>query len=370
MELRKGTLEDMVNPSPEFWRDKKVLVTGHTGFKGGWLCVWLNRLGAQVSGYALEAPSNPALFDVLNLSDQMESIHGDVRDLEHVQRVILNGQFDVVIHMAAQSLVRESYVTPVETYDTNVMGTVNLMQAIRKSDDVRALVNVTSDKCYENSESRVAFKEQDAMGGFDPYSSSKGCAELVTSAFRNSFFSSDKYHDHGTAVATGRAGNVIGGGDWGVDRLIPDIMRAFLTEETVLIRNPHAIRPWQHVLEPLSGYLLLAEQLWRDGPNFAEGWNFGPLESDAKPVSWIVEHSAKVWGAGAKWEIDAGNHPHEAKYLKLDVSKARQRLDYEPRLQLSAALDWVVEWYQSYGAKADLMAKTEEQIQRFEHHGI
>lgn len=361
----------MVNPDPEFWRGKKVLLTGHTGFKGSWMSAWLTRLGAQVTGYALEAPADPSLFDLLALSDSMESIYGDVRDLPHLNQVIQDGNFDLIIHMAAQSLVRESYELPVETYATNVMGTVHVLECAKQSEEVRVVINVTSDKCYENTESRVAFKETDPMGGFDPYSNSKGCAELVTSAYRQSFFPDDKYHIHGTGVASVRAGNVIGGGDWAKDRLIPDIMRGFLNNEQVLIRNPHAIRPWQHVLEPLSGYLVLAERLWQHGTDFSAGWNFGPLESDAKPVSWIVEKLASAWGEDAQWEIDGGNnHPHEATYLKLNVDKAREQLGFAPRLGLGVCLDWVSEWYRAFGDKQDVQSVTLNQIERFESHGL
>ena len=364
-------MEGMVNPDPEFWRNKKVLLTGHTGFKGSWMSAWLTQLGAQVTGYALEAPAEPSLFDLLDLSDRMESVYGDVRDLPHLRQVIRDGDFDLVIHMAAQSLVRESYESPIETYATNVMGTVHVLECARESEDVRVVINVTSDKCYENTESRVAFEETDPMGGFDPYSNSKGCAELVTGAYRQSFFSDDKYHSHGTAVASVRAGNVIGGGDWAKDRLIPDIMRGFLNQEQVLIRSPHAIRPWQHVLEPLSGYLILAERLFQHGTDYASGWNFGPQESDAKPVSWIVEKLAAAWGDDAQWEIDASNnHPHEATYLKLNVDKAQEQLGYVPRLGLGDCLEWVSEWYRAYGEQQDVNAVTLSQIQRFERHGL
>lgn len=361
----------MVNPDPEFWQNKRVLLTGHTGFKGSWLSVWLNRLGAKVTGFSLpELPTEPSLFADLGLAEHMESLKGDVRDLSSIRDVVTQGQFDVVIHMAAQSLVRESYTHPVDTYATNVMGTVNVLQAARECDEIRVIVNVTSDKCYENRETRVAFKEHDPMGGYDPYSNSKGCAELVASAFRNSFFNPDDYEQHGTTVASGRAGNVVGGGDWAKDRLIPDIMRGFLNGDTVRIRNPHATRPWQHVLEPLSGYLLLAEQCWRHGPEFGEGWNFGPLEADAKPVSFIVERLAKTWGESAHWEVDAGTHPHEATYLKLNIEKAQDRLGYQPRLALPDCLDWVAEWYRQYGDQADLMGLTLDQISRFENYGL
>ena len=346
------------------------MLTGHTGFKGSWLCVWLTELGAHVTGFALESPTQPAMFELLELGRRIESIYGDVRDLEHMRRVAASHDFDVIIHMAAQALVRESYNQPVATYATNVMGTVHLLQIARECKSVKVVVNVTSDKCYKNNESNHGFKEQDGMGGFDPYSSSKGCAELITMAFRNSFFSPDAYTTHGVAVASARAGNVIGGGDWATDRLIPDMIRAFLRRESVMIRSPHAIRPWQHVLEPLSGYLALAEQLWEVGPVFAEGWNFGPLDSDAKPVSWIADHLVNAWGDGVSWQLDNEDHPHEAHYLRLDINKAQSRLHYQPRLGLSEALSWVVEWYKAYAAQEDLLSVTQAQIKRFETHAI
>ena len=269
-----------------FWKDKRVLLTGHTGFKGSWLSLWLQSMGAQVTGYALAPPSNPSLFDVAEVGKGMTSIIGDIGDLERLRAVFAEHKPEIVIHMAAQALVRYSYVEPVETYSTNVMGTVNLLEAVRGTDSVRAVVNVTSDKCYENREWVWGYRENEAMGGFDPYSNSKGCAELVTAAYRNSYFHPGQYKEHGVAIASGRAGNVIGGGDWADDRLIPDIMRAITQGKPVNIRNPHAIRPWQHVLEPLSGYLLLAQKLFEDGPAYAEGWNFGPNDEDAKPVQW------------------------------------------------------------------------------------
>ena len=273
----------------DFWRGRRVFLTGHTGFKGGWLALWLQRLGADVTGYALDPPTTPSLFAVARVGAGMRSIINDIRDAETLAQAMREAQPEIVIHMAAQPLVRYSYQAPVETYATNVMGTVHLLEAVRQTDSVRAVVNVTSDKCYENREWVWGYRENEPMGGYDPYSNSKGCAELVTAAYRNSYFNPAQYSQHGVALASARAGNVIGGGDWAEDRLIPDILRAIAAGEAVNIRSPHAIRPWQHVLEPLSGYLLLAQRLIEDGPAHAEGWNFGPSEEDARPVQWIVE---------------------------------------------------------------------------------
>ena len=298
MANRQGTVEGL-EVSDNFWRGKRVFMTGHTGFKGSWLSLWLQSMGAQVVGYALAPPTNPSLFEVAEVGKGMTSIIGDIRDLEKLRAVFTEHKPDIVIHMAAQPLVRYSYIEPVETYATNVMGTVNLLEAVRSTPSVKAVVNITSDKCYENREWVWGYRENEAMGGYDPYSSSKGCAELVASAYRNSYFHPDKYQQHGVAIASARAGNVIGGGDWAGDRLIPDILRAIVLGEPVHIRSPHAIRPWQHVLEPLSGYLQLAQKLYTDGTAYAEGWNFGPNEEDAKPVQWIVEKLTESWGEGS-----------------------------------------------------------------------
>jgi CDP-glucose 4,6-dehydratase len=350
----------------QFWNGKTVLITGHTGFKGSWLSLWLQSLGATVVGYSLPAPTQPNLFDVANVAEGMTSLIGDVRDLEHIQAVMKQYQPEIVFHMAAQPLVRYSYYNPVETYATNVMGTVNVLEAIRHADSVRSAVVITTDKCYENREWAWGYRENEPMGGKDPYSNSKGCAELVVSAYRDSFFSAKDYDRHRVGLASARAGNVIGGGDWALDRLIPDIMRAIQESRPVLIRSPRAIRPWQHVLEPLSGYLCLAEQLWHHGPEYAEGWNFGPSDEDAKPVAWIVDRLTKLWGEGASWEVDLGTHPHEATYLKLDCSKAKAKLGWTPRTSLATALDWIVEFYQAYQAHQNMRDVTEAQIQRFQ----
>lgn len=348
-----------------FWEGKKILVTGHTGFKGSWLCLWLQSLGAEVAGYALNPPTDPSLFDVARVSEGMKSIIGDVRDIAKLKSVFSNFRPEIVFHMAAQPLVRHSYDDPVETYSTNVMGTVNLFEAVRQTDSVSAVVNVTSDKCYENKEWVWGYRESEPMGGYDPYSNSKGCAELVTAAYRNSFFNPLKYDEHHVAVASARAGNVIGGGDWAVDRLIPDILRAIEKSEPAVIRNPHAIRPWQHVLEPLSGYLCLAQKLYGSGKDFAEGWNFGPSDNDARPVEWIVEAMVESWGNGASWKLDGGNHPHEAHYLKLDCSKARMKLGWHPRWGLGTTLEKIIEWHRAYLDSRDMKDFTMKQIEAY-----
>lgn len=351
--------------NPLFWQGKRVLITGHTGFKGSWLSLWLQSMEAQVVGYALAPPTTPSLFEVADVAQGMTSIIGDIRDLAHLKTVFAKHQPEIVIHMAAQPLVRYSYIEPVETYSTNVMGTVNLFEAVRATPSVKAVINVTTDKCYENKEWAWGYRENEAMGGFDPYSSSKGCAELVTAAYRNSYFHSDKYATHGVSIASARAGNVIGGGDWAEDRLIPDIMRAISQGKPVNIRNPHATRPWQHVLEPLSGYLVLAEKLYTEGANYAEGWNFGPNDEDAESVQWIVEKLTQSWGEGASWVLDGGDHPHEAHYLKLDCSKAKARLNWYPRWHLDVALENIVEWQHAYQSSKEIKTVTLEQIQRY-----
>ncbi len=357
-------MESMVM-TVDFWQDKKVLLTGHTGFKGSWLSVWLQMLGAKVIGYSLPAPTQPSLFDLVQVGDRMTSIVGDVRDLDHLVKTIKNYQPEIVIHMAAQALVRESYKNPAETYAVNVLGTVNVLEAVRQVGGVKALVNVTSDKCYENREWVWGYRENEALGGYDPYSSSKGCSELVTSAYRNSFFHPKDYVQHGVGMATARAGNVIGGGDWASDRLIPDILKAWQTGQKVVIRYPQAIRPWQHVLEPLSGYLTLAEHLYNDGAGYGGAWNFGPHESDAQPVGWIVEQMANLWGQEADWLQETSLQPHEANYLKLDCSKARSQLKWQPKLDVKTALTWVVDWTKSLQSGANMRDITTHQINQF-----
>lgn len=346
--------------TPEFWRGKRVLLTGHTGFKGSWLSLWLQSMGAELKGLALDPPTTPSLFMEANVAQGMVSQIGEIRDYDTVLKAVAEFKPEIVIHMAAQPLVRYSYKNPIETYATNVMGTVHLLEAIRQTGTAKVVVNVTTDKCYENKEWVWGYREDEPMGGFDPYSSSKGCSELVTSAYRQSYFK-----ETGIALASGRAGNVIGGGDWAEDRLVPDILRAFERNQPVVIRNPNSTRPWQHVLEPLSGYLMLAEKLWHEPKAYAEGWNFGPRDEDARPVGWIVDRMASKWGDGASCQIDGGDHPHEANYLKLDISKARQRLSWAPRWSLDTALNKIVEWHQGWLTKADVRALSLEQINQY-----
>ena len=352
--------------TPEFWRGKRVFLTGHTGFKGSWLSLWLQDLGAEVTGYALAPPTSPSLYDAADVGQGMQSVNGDICDLRALQQAMQQARPEIVIHMAAQSLVRESYVQPVDTYAVNVMGTVHLLDSVRQTRGVKSVVNVTTDKCYENREWVWGYREDEAMGGYDPYSSSKGCAELVSAAYRSSFFNPLSYAQHGVALATARAGNVIGGGDWARDRLVPDMLTAFEAGRPAQIRNPNSIRPWQHVLEPLRGYLTLAEHLYVQGPAFAEGWNFGPNDQDARNVGWIADQLTSQWGNGASWQADTGTHPHEASYLKLDISKASARLNWRPALRLESALDLIVSWSQQRLAGANLRATTLRQIQAYQ----
>ena len=329
---------------PTFWRGKKVFLTGHTGFKGSWLSLWLQEMGALVKGYALEPNTTPNLFTKANVAQNMDSEIGDITDLNHITESMVTFNPEVLIHMAAQPLVRLSYYDPVLTYTTNVMGTVNVLEAARMCTNLKAIVSVTTDKCYENREWEWGYRENEPMGGHDPYSSSKGCAELVTSAYRKSFFN----ENHTAFLASARAGNVIGGGDWAEDRLIPDILRAFEKNEPVIVRNPLSTRPWQHVLEPLSGYLVLAQYLFDGGSSFAEGWNFGPKDEDCKPVSWILDTMVDNWGNGAKWDLDKNINPHEARFLKLDCSKAAIRLNWFPKWNLKITLESIINWHQNY----------------------
>jgi CDP-glucose 4,6-dehydratase len=358
----------VVNPS--LWRGKRVFLTGHTGFKGSWLSLWLQELGAVVTGYALPPPTQPSLFEQARVQDGMTSHLGDIRNAKHLCAVMQGANPEIVIHMAAQPLVRQSYIDPVETYSTNVMGTVHIFEAVRQTPSVRAVVNITTDKCYENHEDDRAYREDEAMGGHDPYSNSKGCAELVSSSYRQSFFDTDPVRrpdgSPRVAMATARAGNVIGGGDWATDRLIPDIIRAFEAGQPVVIRNPHATRPWQHVLEPLRGYLSLAEKLYNEGSAYAEGFNFGPHLDDAQPVQWIVERMVERWGEQARWQLDGGQHPHEARFLKLDIRKAAQRLGWQPALRLDAALDMSVSWAWQRLSGQDIRQITLNQIQQYQ----
>ena len=365
MVQRQGTMESLVM-NPAFWKGKRVFISGHTGFKGSWLSLWLQELGAKVTGYSLPPPTSPNLFETINVADGMVSILGDVRDLYVLKGAMLEAQPEIVIHMAAQPLVRLSYDQPVETYVTNVMGTVHVLESVRHTPGIRAVLNITTDKCYENKEWEWGYRETEPMGGNDPYSNSKGCAELVTSAYRASYFSADTYSTHGVALASARAGNVIGGGDWAKDRLIPDILFAFEKSKPVKIRNPHAIRPWQHVMEPLRGYLMLAERLYVDGAAFSGGWNFGPYAYDSKPVDWIVREMARRWSTTARWEVDPKIQPHESKYLRLDISKAGHHLKWQPVIQLHDALELIVYWEQARLAGRDMRTITLSQIQSYQ----
>jgi CDP-glucose 4,6-dehydratase len=346
-------VEALVNK--KFWAGRRVFLTGHTGFKGAWLAMWLAKLGARVSALALPPASTPSLWALVQASAGITSTMADIRDAAAVRNAMAAAQPEIVLHLAAQSLVRPSYDDPVGTYATNVMGTVHVLEATRKL-DVGAVVNVTSDKCYDNVGLERGYRENDPMGGHDPYSSSKGCAELVTSAYRASFVK---------ALASARAGNVIGGGDWAVDRIVPDIVRAASAGKPVQLRNPNAVRPWQHVLEPLCGYLLLAERVWEKPTEHAEGWNFGPDEADAVPVQTLVSGIVKLWGPPAEWRADPGQHPHEAHFLRLDSAKARSRLGWKPRLSLDEALEWTVDWYKKQAGGEDAGALTLAQIERY-----
>ncbi len=350
-------MEDLaLNPS--FWNAKRVLVTGHTGFKGGWLAIWLQRLGANVAGFALPASTEPNFFAAAGVANTLQSEIGDIRDLDHLVQFVSSYRPEIIIHMAAQSLVRRSYADPIETFTSNVMGTVNLLEAARRCDSVAGVVNVTTDKCYENLEREAGYREDEPLGGHDPYSSSKGCAELVTSSYRRSY---------SLPVASARAGNVIGGGDWAEDRLIPDMVRSFMSGKAAGIRNPASTRPWQHVLEPLHGYLALAEQVCKEPASYAEAWNFGPDDADAKPVEWLADQLCTLWSNGASWSNTGDSEQlHEAGFLRLNCEKAKQRLGWYPRLKLEQALSWTVDWYKSYRAGDNVRTVTESQISSFE----
>ena len=344
-----------------FWKDKKVFLTGHTGFKGSWMSLWLQSMGAIVKGFSLEPNTNPNIFTKAKVAENMESEIGDIRDLNIVTQSMVNFNPDILIHMAAQPLVRLSYVEPVETYTTNVIGTVNVLEAARNCENLKSIVSVTTDKCYENNEWEWGYRENEPMGGHDPYSSSKGCAELVTSAYRRSFFSSKD----SASLASARAGNVIGGGDWAEDRLVPDILRAFEKSESVIIRNPLSTRPWQHVLEPVSGYLVLAQELYLNGDKYAEAWNFGPKDEDCKPVNWILDKMVVMWGDGASWKLDTNNNPHEAGFLKLDCSKAFNRLKWQPKWNLEETLELIIEWHQLYLQDKDVKEQCINEINKY-----
>jgi CDP-glucose 4,6-dehydratase len=349
----------------KFWQGKNVLITGHTGFKGSWLSLWLQQIGANIVGVSLDPLTTPNLYEQANVAVGMQSFRGDVRNYANVEQLFKKHRPELVFHLAAQPLVRYSYNNPIETYSTNVMGTLHVLEAIRKTESVRAAVMVTTDKCYENKEWIWGYRENDAIGGHDPYSSSKGAAELVISSYRNSYFSSSQHNQERTAIASARSGNVIGGGDWSEDRIVPDSIRAFQKENAVQIRNPNAVRPWQHVLEPLSGYIRLAELLFNKGQEYAQAWNFGPPEGDVHSVRWIVEQLAEQWGNTAGWVVDEGDYPHEANYLKLDCSKANLRLNWHPQWDLKYALLKTVEWHKAENMDKEYRELCLRQINEF-----
>lgn len=360
MEIRQSSLESL-GMKKNFWSDRKVFLTGHTGFKGGWIALWLTNLGAKVYGYSLSVPTFPSFFSETKLEHLIEySFIGDIRDLETLTKSMQSSKPSIIIHMAAQSLVRNSYQNPVDTFSTNLIGTVNLLESVRQTSTVEAVVNITTDKCYENKEWVWSYREKDQLGGHDPYSSSKACAEIATAAYRKSFLA-----DAGINLASVRAGNVIGGGDWADDRLIPDFLRAIEADKTLLVRSPHAIRPWQHVLEPLSGYLLLAENLVNGGFEFAEAWNFGPDDSDAKPVSWIVDHLCQKFN-GLRWKTMNETRKYESSLLKLDSSKAKMKLNWSPRWTLDTALDKTIEWYLAWKEGQSMKEISLKQIELYE----
>jgi CDP-glucose 4,6-dehydratase len=349
--------------NPGFWQGRRVLITGHTGFKGSWLSLWLQSMDTTLIGYSTPPPTSPSLFELARVEDGMGHMEGDVRDLERLEAVLSEQRPEIVIHMAAQSLVRRSYRDPVETYETNLMGTVNVLEAVRRVGGVRVVINVTTDKVYENPERPQGFSEDEPKGGRDPYSNSKACSELVTVAYRESFF---RERDDAPALASARAGNVIGGGDWGEDRLVPDVMGAALERRPAMIRNPDAVRPWQHVLNPLSGYLLLAESLW-DSDAHADGWNFGPEEDDERSVRWVIERLAELWGQSIDWRHDASDQPRETAELRLDSTRARARLGWAPRWDLERALSSVVDWYRGLQSGADARELVLGQIEEFQN---
>jgi len=350
----------------KFWKDKKVLITGHTGFKGGWLSLWLQHLGANVVGYSLEPSAKPSLYNAASVYKNMVSIHEDIRNIKKLKSVFSKYKPEIVFHLAAQSLVLPSYENPSETYEVNVMGTLNILEAIKECGSVKAGVFITSDKCYENKEWEWGYRENDPMGGYDPYSSSKGCAELLISSYRSSFFSEKKINKKNVAIASARAGNVIGGGDWSKNRLVSDLIKAFSNKKEAVIRSPDAIRPWQHVLEPLSGYMILAENLSSENNNkFTGAWNFGPNQTDTRPVRWVADKIVNCWSGEASWKVDDGYYPHEANYLKLDCSKAISRLNWSPKWSLDVAITKVVDWHSDFNNKKDIRDVCLKQIKEY-----
>ena len=343
-----------------FWYKKKVLITGHTGFKGSWLSLWLQNMEANVYGLSLPPKQRLNLFTRANVDEKMKSYFCDISNYDLTKKYIRKIKPEIIIHMAAQPLVRYSYINPLETYSTNVVGTLNILDISRKIKSVKVILNVTTDKCYENTKKSKPYKEHEPLGGYDPYSSSKACSEIITNSYRRSF-----YGNTGIALASARAGNVIGGGDWSDDRLIPDILSGFKNKRNILIRFPNSVRPWQHVLDPLSGYIILAQQLYKKGLNFTGAWNFGPYENDAKTVKWITKRMSHFWGDKPKWKVDKKNHPHEEKYLKLDCSKAKKYLNWSPKLNIDSSLKMVVEWHKTFLLKKNMKTFTIKQIENF-----
>jgi CDP-glucose 4,6-dehydratase len=348
--------------SEAFWSGRHVFLTGHTGFKGAWLTLLLARLGARTTGFSLPPPTDPALFHIARAGDSLDDLRGDVTNLRALSGAMAAAAPEIVIHMAAQSLVKEGYADPAGTYLTNVMGTVNVLEAVRHAPRVRVALIVTSDKCYENREWSWGYRENDRLGGRDPYSNSKACAELAASAYRRSFFAG---RERPVAVITARAGNVVGGGDFAANRIVPDAMRAFASGRPLLVRNPRAVRPWQHALDPLHGYLTLAERAFADASLADEGWNFGPDGESEQDVATLVERLRAAWGPSAKWAVDQGVHPHEARMLRLDASKARERLGWRPVLSFRRMIEWTVAWSRAHSAGGDMAAFTREQANSF-----
>lgn len=349
----------------KFWNKKRVFLTGHTGFKGAWLGMCLHQLGADVTGFALNPPTDPNLFELCKIGENIKSVIADIRDKNALKQSISESRPEIIIHMAAQALVIDSYRDPGYTFEVNAMGVSNLFEAVRKIDGIKSIVNVTTDKCYENKEWCWGYRENETLGGYDPYSASKACSEIITAAYRQSFFNPDEYRIHGIAIATARAGNVIGGGDWAPNRLLADCAKALLNGEKIIVRNPLSIRPWQYVLEPLKGYLMVAERLYKEGIKYAGAWNFGPSDEDAKPVEWIVKKICEKWGDGASYEVIGKDYPHEAGYLKLDCSKARALLSWKPVWELERALEKIIEWLKVYKSGGDLRSICNKQIEEY-----
>lgn len=348
-----------------FWHNKKVFITGHTGFKGSWLVMTLAKLGAQITGYSLAPNTSPNLYSLCKVEELLEKSYiADIRDQKKIESAIEESCPDIIFHMAAQPLVRESYLAPRETFEVNIMGTINILEAARKVKNLKALINITTDKVYDNKEWHWGYRENEPLGGHDPYSSSKACSELVTQAYRNSFFEVNDGVNN-LALASVRAGNVIGGGDWAKDRLIPDCLTSLLSNKEIIVRNPSSVRPWQHVLEPLSGYMMLAEKLYLEGAKYASAWNFGPADTDAKPVDWIVKKLCETWGSDAKYVINDSQQPHEATYLKLDCSKANTELNWNSKWNIQNTLIKIVEWTKAYENNSDMREMTYNQIEEY-----